>query len=54
VHEKTPEQLDRLKKSIGGNFLFSHLDEEQGAQILGALVEKPIPARGIKVTIVLK
>lgn len=48
-HPKTPEQLERLKKAISGNFLFSHLDEEQSAQILGALVEKPIPAKGIKV-----
>lgn len=49
--EKTPEQLERLKRAIEGNFLFSHLDDEQSSQILGALVEKPIPARGIKVTI---
>lgn len=48
-HKKTPEQLERLKKSISGNFLFSHLDDEQSAQVLGALVEKPIPAKGIKV-----
>ncbi len=49
-HPKTPEQLERLKKAIGGNFLFSHLDDEQSAQILGALVEKPIPTKGIKVS----
>ncbi|KAK4113923.1 camp-dependent protein kinase regulatory subunit [Canariomyces notabilis] len=49
VHPKSPEQLERLKKAISGNFLFSHLDEEQSAQILGALVEKPIPTKGIKV-----
>ncbi|KOS20537.1 cAMP-dependent protein kinase regulatory subunit [Escovopsis weberi] len=48
-HEKTPEQLERLQKAIEGNFLFSHLDEEQSAQILGALVEKSIPAKGVKV-----
>lgn len=48
-HQKTPEQLDRLKRAIENNFLFSHLDDEQAAQILGALVEKPIPAKGIKV-----
>ncbi|KAL6690265.1 cyclic nucleotide-binding-like protein [Trichoderma pleuroticola] len=47
--EKTPEQVERLKHAIEGNFLFNHLDDEQSAQILGALVEKPIPARGIKV-----
>ncbi|KAK0638745.1 cyclic nucleotide-binding-like protein [Cercophora newfieldiana] len=45
----TQEQLERLKNAISGNFLFSHLDDEQSAQILGALVEKPIPTKGIKV-----
>lgn len=49
-HQKSDDQLARLKKSISGNFLFSHLDDEQTAQILGALVEKPIPAKGIKVS----
>lgn len=49
VHPKTPEQLERLKRAISGNFLFNHLDDEQSAQILGALVEKPIPTKGIKV-----
>ena len=44
-------QLARLKRAIEGNFLFSHLDDEQSHQILGALVEKPIPAKDIKVTI---
>lgn len=50
VHAKSPGQLERLKKAIGGNFLFSHLDDEQSAQILGALVEKPIPTKDIKVS----
>jgi cAMP-dependent protein kinase regulator len=49
-HEKTPDQIERLKHAIEGNFLFSHLEDEQSAQILGALVEKPIPAKGIKVS----
>ncbi|KAF2420516.1 camp-binding domain-like protein [Tothia fuscella] len=48
-HKKTSEQHDRLKKAVSGNFLFTHLDEDQSAQVLGALVEKPIPAKGIKV-----
>lgn len=48
-HEKTPDQLSRLQKAIEGNFLFSHLEDEQSSQILGALMEKPIPAKGIKV-----
>lgn len=50
-HQKTPEQVARLKKSISGNFLFNHLDDEQSNQVLGALVEKPIPAVGIKVCV---
>lgn len=49
-HKKTPDQLERLKRAIEGNFLFNHMNEEQSAQILGALVEKPIPTKGIKVT----
>ncbi|KAE9964680.1 hypothetical protein BLS_008147 [Venturia inaequalis] len=48
-HSKTADQNARLKKAVAGNFLFSHLDDEQSAQVLGALVEKPIPAKGIKV-----
>ncbi|KAG4423050.1 protein kinase A regulatory subunit [Cadophora malorum] len=48
-HQKTEDQLLRLKKSISQNFLFSHLDDEQTAQVLGALQEKPIPAKDIKV-----
>jgi len=47
--QKTSDQIERLQKSISGNFLFSHLDDEQNGQVLGALVEKPIPAKGIKV-----
>ncbi|KAM0333126.1 hypothetical protein ACHAQA_001785 [Verticillium albo-atrum] len=48
-HEKTPEQLSRLQTAIENNFLFSHLEDEPSAQILGALNEKPIPAKDIKV-----
>ncbi|KAI1738069.1 camp-dependent protein kinase regulatory subunit [Xylaria scruposa] len=48
-YPKSAEQLGRLQKAIEGNFLFSHLDDEQTAQILGALQEKPIPAKDIKV-----
>ncbi|KAI1380634.1 camp-dependent protein kinase regulatory subunit [Hypoxylon crocopeplum] len=48
-YAKTREQLERLQSAIEGNFLFSHLDDEQNAQILGALQEKPIPAKDIKV-----
>lgn len=49
-HKKTPDQEARLKKAIAGNFLFNHLDDEQSNQVLGAMVEKPIPAKDIKVT----
>jgi cAMP-dependent protein kinase regulator len=48
-HQKTEEQQSRLKAAVSGNFLFSHLDDEQSAQVLGALQEKPIPTKGIKV-----
>ncbi|MCJ1399287.1 hypothetical protein MMC11_002489 [Xylographa trunciseda] len=48
-HAKSDEQLARLRTAVAGNFLFSHLDDEQTSQILGALIEKPIPAKGIKV-----
>lgn len=48
-HHKSDEQQTRLKAAVAGNFLFSHLDDEQSAQVLGALQEKPIPTKGIKV-----
>ncbi|KFY35013.1 hypothetical protein V495_08075, partial [Pseudogymnoascus sp. VKM F-4514 (FW-929)] len=48
-YEKTPEQLKRLKSAIGSHTLFRALDDEQSRQIIGALVEKPIPAKNIKV-----
>lgn len=48
-HKKTEDQLMRLKSALKENFLFAHLDDEQYTQVLGALVEKPIPAKDIKV-----
>ena len=48
-HAKTQEQLARLRASVSSNFLFAHLDDENFDQVLGALVEKPIPAKDIKV-----
>ncbi|KJF61583.1 cAMP-dependent protein kinase regulatory subunit [Coccidioides immitis RS] len=48
-HPKPPEQLDRLKTAVAGNFLFSHLEEDQFKTVLNALVEKPVPAKDIKV-----
>ncbi|KAF2399465.1 camp-dependent protein kinase A regulatory subunit [Trichodelitschia bisporula] len=46
---KTADQESRLRKAVATNFLFTHLDDEQSSQVLGALQEKPIPAKGIKV-----
>jgi cAMP-dependent protein kinase regulator len=48
-HDKSSDQNDRLRKAVTSNFLFSHLDDEQASLVLGALQEKPIPAKGIKV-----
>jgi len=48
-HQKTPDQLSRLRASVSKNFLFSHLDDDSSNLVLGALVEKPIPAKDIKV-----
>lgn len=48
-HPKTPDQLQRLKAAVSGNFLFSHLDEDSFSTVLDALVEKAIPAPNIKV-----
>jgi cAMP-dependent protein kinase regulator len=48
-HQKTADQQARLKQAVSSNFLFSHLDDEQSAQVLGALQEKPIPTTSIKV-----
>lgn len=48
-HPKTQDQLSRLKTAVSGNFLFSHLDDEQFHTVLDALAERPIPAKDIKV-----
>ena len=48
-YAKSEEQEKRLRSAVSTNFLFSHLDEEQSKQVLGALQEKLIPAAGIKV-----
>ncbi|KAJ5837920.1 uncharacterized protein N7525_003108 [Penicillium rubens] len=48
-HPKTEEQVSRLKSAVSSNFLFSHLDDDQSMTVLNALVEKPIPAKDIKV-----
>ena len=48
-HPKSGEQMTRIRHAVASNFLFSHLDEEQSKLVVGALFEKPIPAKGIKV-----
>jgi cAMP-dependent protein kinase regulator len=48
-HAKTTDQLARLKTAVSNNFLFSHLDDDQFKTVLDALVEKPVPAKDIKV-----
>ena len=48
-HPKSQDQQSRIKAAVQKNFLFAHLTDEQTSQVLGALVEKPIPAKGIKV-----
>ncbi|ODM19116.1 cAMP-dependent protein kinase regulatory subunit [Aspergillus cristatus] len=48
-HPKSEEQLSRLRTAVSGNFLFAHLDDDQFKTVLDALVEKPIPAKDIKV-----
>jgi len=50
-HPKTADQQARLQKAVSNNFLFSHLDDDQSALVLGALQEKTIPAKGVKVIV---
>ncbi|KAG9692106.1 camp-dependent protein kinase regulatory subunit, partial [Aureobasidium melanogenum] len=49
TYPKTQEQLGRLRAAVSRNFLFSHLDDEQTEQVLGALQERKIPSKDIKV-----
>ena len=48
-HAKSDDQVQRLKTSVSSNFLFSHLNDESSSLVLGALMEKPIPVKDIKV-----
>ena len=48
-HAKSADQISRLRSSVSSNFLFSHLDDESSNLVLGALMEKIIPAKDIKV-----
>ena len=50
-YPKTPAQLSRLRDAVSHNFLFSHLDDEQSAQVLGALQERKIPAKDMRVIV---
>lgn len=47
---RTPDQFSRLKAFIFSNFLFFlPICDQQSGLVLGALVEKRIPAKDIKV-----
>lgn len=48
-YPKTSEQESRLRAAVAHNFLFAHLDDEQTSQVLGALQEKKIPAKDVRV-----
>lgn len=48
-HPKTQDQLARLRQAVSNNFLFTGLAEEQAETVLAALVEKPIPAKDMRV-----
>ena len=48
-YPKTAEQESRLRTAVSHNFLFSHLDDDQSAQVLGALQERKIPAKDVSV-----
>jgi len=48
---KSQEQIARLRESVSHNFLFSHLDDEQSAQVLGALQERKVPAKDVRVIV---
>jgi cAMP-dependent protein kinase regulator len=42
VIPKTTEQCDRIRFSVGNNFLFKHLDEEQAQDVVDAMAEKQV------------
>jgi len=48
---KTDDQLARLRAAVSQNFLFSHLDDDQTTQVLGALQERKIPAKDVRVIV---
>ena len=50
-YPKTQQQVSRLRDAVSHNFLFSHLDDEQSAQVLGALQERKVPAKDVRVIV---
>ena len=48
-HDKTTDQLDRLRAAVSNNFLFANLDPDNFRLVLDALSEKAIPAANIRV-----
>ncbi|KAK3678967.1 hypothetical protein LTR78_001420 [Recurvomyces mirabilis] len=50
-YPKTQDQIHRLRQSVSHNFLFSHLDDEQANQVLGALQEYKVPAKDVRVIV---
>lgn len=50
-YPKTPEQTARLRAAVAHNFLFSHLDDDQASQVLGALQERKVPAKDVRVIV---
>ena len=50
-YPKTSEQLSRLRDAVSHNFLFSHLDDDQSSQVLGALQERKVPAKDVRVIV---
>jgi cAMP-dependent protein kinase regulator len=50
-YPKTEQQVSRLRDAVAHNFLFSHLDDEQSDQVLGALQERKVPAKDVRVIV---
>lgn len=48
---KTHDQEARLRTAIARNFLFAHLDDDQTNQVLGAMQERKIPAKDVRVIV---
>jgi cAMP-dependent protein kinase regulator len=49
TYPKTEDQIARLREAVAHNFLFNHLDDDQSAQVLGALQERKVPAKDVRV-----